>query len=160
MTCLPRPAADDLSPPARRRRLLSPSASNRRRRQQDFESEVAITDKHMNACSVLLKRANPSQSGLHHIITLAKNPHLCASPADFKQLAHTDQSHCLCINCPPGVVDVHDSVPYFLSMCNLDCLPLSLPLLSAMVLPPTACCLTKIQCENTCSTVSKERCSI
>ena len=31
-----------------------------------------LTDKHMNACSTLLKRANPSQSGLHHTITLAQ----------------------------------------------------------------------------------------
>ena len=78
-----------------------------------------LTDKHMNACSVLLKQAYPSQSGLHHTITLAKKPHLCASPADF---VHIDNSHWLCfssINCPPGVVDVYDSAPYSSSTCNV-----------------------------------------
>ena len=74
-----------------------------------------LTDKHMHACSVLLKKAHPSQSGLHHTITLAKSPHRCASPADFVQIAHINQSHWVCIssiNCPPGVVDVFDSSPY------------------------------------------------
>ena len=81
-----------------------------------------LTDKHMNACSVLLKQANPSQSGLHHTLTLAKKPHLCASPEDFVQLAHIEQSHWVCfssINCPPGVVDVYDSAPYSSSTCNV-----------------------------------------
>ena len=74
-----------------------------------------LTDKHMNACSTLLKRANPSQSGLHHTITLAQTPHRCASPADYVQLAHINQAHWVClsnINCPPGVVDVFDSAPH------------------------------------------------
>ena len=81
-----------------------------------------LTDKHMNASSVLLKQTHPSQSGLHHTITLAKNPHLCASLADFVQLGHVNESHWLCfssINCPPGVVDVYDSAPYSLSTCNV-----------------------------------------
>ena len=63
-----------------------------------------LTDEHMNACSTLLKRANPSQSGLHHTITLAQMPHRCASPADFVQLAHINQAHWVClsnINCTP-----------------------------------------------------------
>ena len=56
-----------------------------------------LTDKHINACSVLLKKANPSQSGLHHTITLAKSPHRCACSADFVQIAHINESHWVCI---------------------------------------------------------------
>ena len=115
-------------PPEKRRRVVGnqPWGAIGLGLDEDDRSKIInqnwLTDKHINACSVLLKQSNPSQSGLHHTITLAKKPHLCASPADFVQLAHIDQSHWLCfssINCPPGVVDVYDSAPYPLSSCSV-----------------------------------------
>lgn len=70
----------------------------------------------MKACSTLLKKANPSQSGLHDTITLAKNPLKCRSQKDFVQIVHVNKTHWVYlsnINCPPGVVDVYDSIPNY-----------------------------------------------
>lgn len=75
-----------------------------------------LSNKHIKACSTLLKKAHPSQSGLRDTITLAKKPLQCISPTDFVQIVHVNQSHRVClskINCPPGVIDVYDSIPNY-----------------------------------------------
>ena len=75
-----------------------------------------LFDEHIKSCSTLLKKAHPFQSGLHDTITLAKKPLQCISPTEFVQIVHVNQSHWVClsnINCPPGVVDVYDSIPNY-----------------------------------------------
>ena len=81
-----------------------------------------LSDKHINACSILLKKkSHQSQSGLHDVLILATKPLKCGSLNDFVQIIHVNQSHY-----------VYDSIPnYFTNSKVLNKLSRQLPSISA-----------------------------
>ena len=72
-----------------------------------------LTDKHIAAASKLLSKQYPSQNGLQDTLFLAEYYTWTAGAADFVQIINLSRNHWVCvsnINCPPGMVDVYDSI--------------------------------------------------
>ncbi len=73
-----------------------------------------LTDKHINAASVLIKEKFPKQHGLQDTLLLQRFDQYESEDSQFVQIVHVNGSHWLCMSykfCPAGTVDVYDCSP-------------------------------------------------
>lgn len=72
-----------------------------------------LTDKHITAANKLLRKQHPSQNGLKDPLILAEKRWWTSGADDFVQIINLSRQHWVCvsnISCPPGIVDVYDSI--------------------------------------------------
>ena len=75
-----------------------------------------LSDAHIQAAHLLLRKQYPHQNGLQSTLRLQFLPKWDSDPDDFVQIINISGQHWVCasnINCPPGVVDVYDSIPSY-----------------------------------------------
>ena len=73
-----------------------------------------LTDKHINAVTILLHRQHPIQAGLQDPVLLSEKQIWRSQSQDFVHVINISRNHLVCVsnvNCSPGVVDVYDSLP-------------------------------------------------
>ncbi len=73
-----------------------------------------LTDKHINAASVLIKEEFPKQHGLQDTLLLQRFDQYESDDSQFVQIIHINGNHWLCVSnkfCPAGTVDVYDCSP-------------------------------------------------
>ena len=76
-----------------------------------------LNDKHINAVNNLLQKQDPNVNGLQDPLLLYERQQWRSSCDNFVQIICVARQHFVCasnINCPPGVVDVYDSMPSYL----------------------------------------------
>ena len=81
-----------------------------------------LTDKHINAAIILLKKQFQTQNGLEDPLVLSEKLICTSLSANFVQIINIKRQHWVCasnINCPAGVVDVYDSVPRMSYNCKI-----------------------------------------
>ena len=81
-----------------------------------LENGGCLSDVHIRAAQSLLQRQFPEQNGLQSPVVLASKLQWKSDPSDFIQIINVGGQHWVCasnINCPPGVVDVYDSIPSY-----------------------------------------------
>ena len=72
-----------------------------------------LTDIHITAANKLLRKQHPAQHGLQDPLILAEKHRWTSDAADFVQVINLSRQHWVCvsnIDCPPGIVDVYDSI--------------------------------------------------
>ena len=75
-----------------------------------------LNDKHINAVNNLLQKQHPKVNGLQDPLLLYERQQWRSSCDNFVQIICVARQHFVCasnINCPPGVVDVYDSLPSY-----------------------------------------------
>ena len=75
-----------------------------------------LNDKHINAVNNLLQKQHPNVNGLQDPLLLYERQQWRSSCDNFVQIICVARQHFVCasnINCPPGVVDVYDSLPSY-----------------------------------------------
>ena len=75
-----------------------------------------LNDKHINAVNNLLQKQHPKVNGLQDLLLLYERQQWRSSCDNFVQIICVARQHFVCasnINCPPGVVDVYDSLPSY-----------------------------------------------
>ncbi len=73
-----------------------------------------LTDKHINAASVLIKEEFPKQLGLQDTLLLQHFDQYESEDSQFVQIVHVNGNHWLCVSnkfCPAGTVDIYDCSP-------------------------------------------------
>ncbi len=73
-----------------------------------------LTDKHINAASVLIKEEFPKQLGLQDTLLLQRFDQYESEDSQFVQIVHVNGNHWLCVSnkfCPAGTVDIYDCSP-------------------------------------------------
>ena len=73
-----------------------------------------LTDKHINAASVLMMEEFPQQHGLQDTLLLQHFDQYQSENSQFIQIVHVNGNHWLCVSnkfCPAGTVDVYDCSP-------------------------------------------------
>ena len=75
-----------------------------------------LNDNHINGAQQLLQKQFPHQNGLQNTLLLAEKLQYRSNAHNFVQIFNLDRTHWVCasnIGCPPGVVEVFDSIPSF-----------------------------------------------
>ena len=75
-----------------------------------------LNDKHVNAVNNLLQKQHPNVNGLQDPLLLYERQQWRSSCDNFVQIICVARQHFVCasnIKCPPGVVDVYDSLPSY-----------------------------------------------
>ena len=75
-----------------------------------------LSDAHIQAAHLLLKKQYPHQNGLQSTLRLQFSLKWESDPDDFVQIINISGQHWVCasnVNCPPAIVDVYDSIPSY-----------------------------------------------
>jgi len=75
-----------------------------------------LSDAHIQSANLLLRKHYPNQNGLQNTLLLQSKLKWDSKPDDFIQIINISGQHWVCasnINCPPGIVDVYDSIPSY-----------------------------------------------
>ena len=80
------------------------------------QRRVGLSDAHIQAAHLLLRKQYPHQNSLQSTLWLQFLLKWDSDPDDFVQIINISGQHWVCasnVNCPPGIVDVYDSIPSY-----------------------------------------------